>query len=331
MSQYRDASVELGANEFHKTTGIAATQRKTESEFKSKYVNTETGKIKGHLVTRRHCPVCDGDGGEVSFNKNGFDHILCSCGMVYIPEILKEEYLNLVYSGGEHEKETHDAFRAEPRNTFICEIYKAGLELIEKNGLKSRECLDVGCSSGLFLEYAISQGYKPDGIEPSDYAVEYGKQNGLNIIKGYFTADTFEKKYPLVTLWDVLEHCDDPMVILRDAYEVLDEDGLLFLQVPNVSALAPRIMRERCNMFNGYAHINLFGPDTLKEILIAAGFREFSFQTVISEISVINNYLDYSDPYFGPSTERDQVLNYIDIDFIEKNLLGYKVQVVARK
>lgn len=332
MDKYRDASAEIGANEFHKATGIAASQRKTESEFKRKYVNPESGKIQSQMVTRRPCPLCGSDGGEVTFNKNGFDHILCSCGLVYVPEILKEEHLNLVYSGEQHEKETHDAFRAEPRNTFICEIYKAGLDLIEKAGPKLRECLDVGCSSGLFLEYATAHGYSAVGIEPSEYAVEYGTQLGLNITKGYFTESAVgQKRYSLVTLWDVLEHCDDPKVILRDAHRVLDEGGLLFIQVPNVSALAPRIMRERCNMFNGYAHINLFSPETIKKILLDTGFRELSFQTVISEISVINNYLDYFDPYFGPSTEREQILNCIDLDFIERNLLGYKLQVVAKK
>lgn len=331
MSDYRDASVEIGANEFHKKTGIAAAQRQTESEFKNKYVDSKTGKIQKHLITKRNCPVCGHKKGEVTFNKNGFDHILCACGMVYVPEILKEEHLNLVYSGGEHEKETHDAFRAEPRKTFICEIYRAGLELIEKNGLKSNDCLDVGCSSGLFLEYATGHGYAADGIEPSDYAAEYGRNRGLTITKGYFTADKIEKKYSLVTLWDVLEHCDNPKIILEDSNKVLDEGGILFLQVPNVSALAPRVLRERCNMFNGYGHINLFGPETIEKILIATGFKEFYFQTVISEISVINNYLDYFDPYFGPSVEREQILNCIDSKLIEKNLLGYKLQVVAKK
>ena len=57
MSDYRDASVEIGANEFHKKTGIAAAQRQTESEFKNKYVDSKTGKIQKHLITKRNCPV----------------------------------------------------------------------------------------------------------------------------------------------------------------------------------------------------------------------------------------------------------------------------------
>lgn len=332
MSDYRDASAELGASAFHKATGIAAAQRKTETDFRSKYVDPSSGKILSQFVTGRACPVCNGNKGEVSFTKNGFDHILCKCGMVYVPELLKPEHLNLVYSGGDHEKETHDGFRAEPRRTFICEVYKSGLDLIEKNTSGKRECLDVGCSSGLFMEYAIERGYSAEGIEPSDYAVEYGRKLGLNITKSYFNAQSMgDRKFSLVTLWDVLEHCDDPKAILSDIHAVLDTDGSVFIQVPNVDGIAPRMMRERCNMFNGYAHINLFNPNTLRRLLIDAGFQEPVFKSVISEVSVVNNYLNYYDPYFGPSSGKEKLLGCITPDYIESNLQGYKLQVVAKR
>ncbi len=332
MTEYRDASAELGASAFHKATGIAAAQRKTELEFRSQFVDPVSRKIRSHFVTTRPCPVCGGTSGEVSFTKNGFDHVLCECGMVYVPELLKPEHLNLVYSGGDHEKETHDAFRDEPRRTFICEIYKAGLDLIEKETSGGRECLDVGCSSGLFMEYANERGYVTEGIEPSDYAVEYGRNLGLNITKGYFTAQSVgERKFSLVTLWDVLEHCDEPRVILKDIHEVLGADGAVFIQVPNVAGIAPRMLRERCNMFNGYAHINLFSPETLRKLLLDVGFKEPVFRSVISEISVVNNYLKYFDPYFGTSSGKEQVFDCISPEYIVTNLLGYKLQVVARK
>jgi 2-polyprenyl-3-methyl-5-hydroxy-6-metoxy-1,4-benzoquinol methylase len=334
MYKYRDASVEIGAKQFHSSTGVAQAQRETEAEFKKKYVNPLTGKINSELIRKRGCPVCNSIlDGEVIFNKNGFDHILCRCNMVYVPEILRDEGLNLVYAGEIHEKETHDGFRSEPRRTFICEIYQAGLEQLKKAGYTDGLILDVGCSSGLFLEYALSKGLKGVGIEPSDYAVEYGRARGVDIIKGYFCESAIgNNDYSLISFWDVLEHCDDPKKILIDAFNTMKKDGYLFIQVPNVAALAPRILRERCNMFNGYAHINLFGPDTITKILNEVGFINIQINTVISEISVINNYLQYSDPYFGSSSERVSILNSsIDSDFLSKNLMGYKLQVVARK
>ena len=334
MSKYRDASIEIGASAFHKKTGIAETQRKTEEEFKKKFVNLSTGKINNELVRKRACPVCDSTGIEnIIFNKNGFDHILCGCNMVYVPEILKDEGLNLVYSGEKHEKETHDGFRSEPRKTFICEIYQAGLDFLKINNYKEGLILDVGCSSGLFLEFAKDQGLDGIGVEPSDYAVDYGRRRGVNIIKGYFNSESIEKKeYSLITLWDVLEHCDNPRSILEDAHKIMSEDAYIFIQIPNVSALAPRVLRERCNMFNGYAHINLFGPDTINKLLESLNFRDIKMQTVISEISVVNNYLQYFDPYLGECNDREAVLNSsIDNKFLEKNLMGYKLQVIARK
>ncbi|MEE9604956.1 MAG: hypothetical protein V3V70_05215 [Candidatus Scalindua sp.] len=107
--------------------------------------------------------------------------------------------------------------------------------------------------------------------------------------------------------------------------------GIVFLQVPNIMGIAPRIMRQDCNMFTGFGYIYLLGPDTLKRILDKNMFKEIKMQSVISEISVISNYLNYHDPYRGPSLERDNILGVLDIETIHKNLWGYKLQVVGKK
>lgn len=327
-----DASATMGAKEFHEKTGITRSLRRIEKIFKETWVDPATGRIRKEYVSPRSCPLCARSDGEPAFVKNGFEHVRCSCGMIYVPEVLKGEYLNYVYADPDYEKETHLSFRTEPRKSFIEAVYVDGLNLMEKNGVASGKMLDVGCSSGLFMELALKRGFSARGVEPSGYAVNIAKGQGLDVIQGYFQAGMFANgSYDCVVLWDVLEHCEDPAEILQDSLDVLCPGGSFFLQVPNGMGLAPRIMRQDCNMFTGFGHINLFGPDTLREVLAKNGFEKIEMQTVISEVSVINNYLDFFDPYHGPSIEKETVLGLIDIDTIHKKLLGYKLQAVAKK
>lgn len=327
-----DASATMGAKEFHEKTGITDSLRRIEKIFKETWVDPVSGRIRKEYVSLRPCPLCSRSDGESAFVKNGFDHIRCSCGMIYVPEVLKDKYINYVYADPDYEKETHLSFRTEPRKSFIEAIYIDGLNLMEKTGVASGEMLDVGCSSGMFMELALERGFSARGVEPSEYAVSIAKERGLNVIQGYFRKGMFENgSYDIVVLWDVLEHCEDPGEILKDSLDVLRPGGSFFLQVPNGMGLAPRIMREDCNMFTGFGHINLFGPETLRKVLEKNGFEDIFMQTVISEISVINNYLNYYDPYHGPSLEKENILGVVDIETIHKKLLGYKLQAVAKK
>lgn len=327
-----DASATMGAREFHEKTGITESLRRIEKVFRETWVDPETGMIKRDYVVDRACPLCRRTDGTVAFVKNGFQHMRCSCGMIYVPQVLKGEYLNYVYADPGYEEETHLSFRTEPRKSFIEAIYIDGVGLLEKAGVRSGKMLDVGCSSGLFMEMAVRKGFAVQGIEPSEYAVNKAKELGLDVMQGYFEKGMFEKdSYDIVVLWDVLEHCEEPGDILDAALEVLRPGGSFFLQVPNAMGLAPRIMRQDCNMFTGFGHINLFGPETLKRVLERSGFVDIIMQTVISEISVINNYLNFYDPYHGPSLEKENVLDVIDIDTIHEKLLGYKLQAVGKK
>ncbi|CAB5083940.1 hypothetical protein D3OALGA1CA_424 [Olavius algarvensis associated proteobacterium Delta 3] len=334
MSEIRhDASATIGARAFHKETGVAEQQRTIENEFVQKFVDPDTGRVYPDYLVQRPCPTCGHQGeGQVAFFKNGFDHTRCSCGMLYVSKILKEEYLNLVYADENYEAETHRSFRTEPRKHFIEAIYSDGLKLLKTAGFTDGALLDVGCSSGLFMENAIYAGFSAIGIEPSDYAVRLAGGFGLDVVQGYFTGDRFPvDAFRVVTLWDVLEHCADPAEILTAAYHVLAPGGAIFIQVPNALGLAPRIMRQDCNMFTGFGHINLFGPESARSILAKIGFVDVRMQSVISEISVVNNYIDYHDPYLGPSLKKDDFLGLIDAGGILDRLLGYKLQVIGIK
>ncbi len=328
-----DASATIGAREFHQKTGVTNMLRKAENSFRDRFIDTRINRVKKEYVEPRNCPLCQRSENVAVFVKNGFEHCHCDCGMVYVNEVLKEEYINIIYDNNEFEGETHKSFRTEPRKSFIEAIYDEGYTLMQQGEVRVGGVLfDVGCSSGLFLESIQKKGFKVSGIEPSRFAVEIAQNIGLDVRLGYFGKETLPRESTdVITLWDVLEHCERPEEILKDAFDALSPGGMIFLQVPNVMGLAPRILKEDCNMFTGFGHINLFGPTTLSAIVKQVGFGQVQMQSVISEISVINNYLNYYDPYLGPSDGKGNVLGVLDAETIKKNLWGYKLQLIAKK
>jgi len=61
------------------------------------------------------------------------------------------------------------------------------------------------------------------------------------------------------------------------------------------------------------------------------GFKVVYYKSVISEIPVISNYLNYTNPYYGDSKFRDSILGLINENKLHKELLGYKMQTLLQK
>ncbi|MBU2430945.1 MAG: class I SAM-dependent methyltransferase, partial [Proteobacteria bacterium] len=75
-------------------------------------------------------------------------------------------------------------------------------------------------------------------------------------------------------------------------------------------------------------HVNLYGVNTIKQLADKCGLKILDIQTVISEIGVINNYLNYEDPYLGSINNKINIPGLIDEAQLNERLMGYKLQVV---
>ena len=89
-------------------------------------------------------------------------------------------------------------------------------------------------------------------------------------------------------------------------------------------------MHEICNVFDGLEHVNLYSIKNLKKVAEISDLEVCHYSTVISEITVINNYLDYENPYFG-TYKKEALFGVLNEDYIFKNMLGYKIQIILRK
>jgi SAM-dependent methyltransferase len=108
------------------------------------------------------------------------------------------------------------------------------------------------------------------GIEPSVNFSKFARgYTGADIYNG--TLDTFceersESKFDLVILNHVLEHFLDPTKQLKRIHRLMNDDGLLFVEVPDILG-----EWAGAGMFH-LAHVYQFCEMTLRNILAKAGF-----------------------------------------------------------
>jgi SAM-dependent methyltransferase len=111
------------------------------------------------------------------------------------------------------------------------------LELISL--LPPGNILDVGCGSGKMLVMAKQLGWNAKGVEFDPEAVAKATSQGLTISEGDYRILRDDKhKYELVICSHVIEHVDDPRLLLELLFSVVSEDGVLALAFPNAQSLA---------------------------------------------------------------------------------------------
>ncbi len=296
-------------------------------DYHKKFIDVNTGRLYANLKVDRSCPVCNSNSATFFLNKSASSYFKCNdCSMVYLnpimsPDATVDYYTNL--NTGQGEIVSSDS-------KFYREIYSMGLESIEKLK-KHGELLDIGCSTGFFLDIAKERGWNTSGLELGIEEASVAENKGHTIHKHSIDNLDSGKLFDAITMWDVLEHIPDGIDQLIKIKDHLNHKGILFFQIPNSDSLAAKVLRKECRMFDGLEHTNLYNPSTVRQIAATCGFIVKDMRSVISEIAVLNNYLDYSDPYFGNSKYDDKVLGLLDDNFIHSNLIGYKLQVTLEK
>lgn len=118
---------------------------------------------------------------------------------------------------------------------------------IEKNiSIKSKNnLLEIGCGPGEFLLEAKKRGFKNvmgNELEPSSTKIALSK--GLKIDQGFFENFAIEngaEKFDFIFADNVIEHTMNPLVFLKHAHSLMQEDGLLVLRLPDTQAFGPTL------------------------------------------------------------------------------------------
>lgn len=178
-----------------------------------------------------------------------------SCGHTQIPAHISEEYYQ-DYSMG----------------SFWGASFQRARELqIERLATLAPACnrfLDIGCGVGHYLQLAKKHFEELFGVEPSISSAKTAKEKGFSIIHDYFHDGlSFESGFDAISIIEVLEHLEQPAVLFEQAARLLNENGILLVEVPN----GQRIFENR--LYNNLCtdHIQYFSVNSLTKMAHGAG------------------------------------------------------------
>jgi len=219
-------------------------------------------------------------------------------------------------------------------------VYAQRYEFLERQLPPSRRrLLDVGSGPGLFLAHGRDRGWQTKGIEPSRQAAAYSQsQLGLDVLHAFLDRQTASGlgKFDAINMGEVLEHLPEPAQMLSLAHELLEEDGLLCLIVPNDFNPFQTLLNRRLGFRPWWVapphHLNYFDQGSLAELVERCGFAILRQETTFPIDMFLlmgENYID--DPQLGRTCHRRRMK--FEQNLLEQgggDLLGSLYQAFAR-
>jgi len=209
------------------------------------------------------CILCQGNDFKLISEKDSKSKgelIVCvcnACSMVSQNPIPTEEQVEQYYAT-EYRQDYKQVF--EPK---LKHVYRAGnlalyrLGFLTKNNVASGKMLDVGAGGGEFTYVSSQLGFDSAGIEPNIGYSNYARDKYKANVKTGQLADV-DGKFDVITMFHVMEHIPDPVKTFKKLYDLLNEDGSLFIEVPNIESFS----QSPTNTFFK-AHIHYFSAITL--------------------------------------------------------------------
>ena len=147
------------------------------------------------------------------------------CKFIHVNPIPTNKELSSLYTNDYYEKIKPDYIRGNEKEIeYLDYTFNEKLDSIEKSlSSKSKRILDIGSGPGFFLRSAKRRGWDVLGIEPSLTACNYSNKYNIPTIQKFFYEVNMKQigKFDAIHIFDVLEHVNDPISMLKKSYTLL--------------------------------------------------------------------------------------------------------------
>ncbi|TAM53873.1 MAG: methyltransferase domain-containing protein [Acidobacteria bacterium] len=221
------------------------------------------------------CPVCTGESVVEGVRLGGYDIEGCiRCGLRFAPKAFAVETdYDAVYDSRAYIKEqVRPMSVAKARERFPdVATYRAFFDHVPLS--PGKRLLDVGCGVGRFLYAAHLRGWQVEGIDRSQRAIDLGKTYAAYPMRAGSVGDIVEagRLFDVVTLFEVLEHLADPVVMLKRCKMLLRGGGSVFVTVPNWGCSSVHKTSNPAEL--PPIHLLFFGEGSLRMAASEAGLK----------------------------------------------------------
>lgn len=249
---------------------------------------------------------------QVEKNKFGFYELIKKPPFDELAAFYKNEYFQSQNEKMNEEENLHIENKLLQRYSIIENFVK----LISVKG----KFLDVGCGEGRALKFFKKKGWDVLGLDYSEYGCRSKNPDCLPYLK---IGDIYtllselsqnSSNFHCILLDNVLEHVLNPQELLNLCYKVLDDTGLLVIEVPNdFSILQEFLLNEKCIDHPFWIripdHISYFNLDGLKALGNHCGFNCVdSIADYPIDLNLVNPLTNYvKNPEVGKSCHYSRV------------------------
>lgn len=243
------------------------------------------------------------------------------CGLIYVSPQLKQKYILRGYVDADgRDYISQEKARTQSFTRSMCTI-----ESFKKKG----KILDFGCGAGFFLKEAKAKKWQVIGIEPNKQLAYYAKKHFKISVKSKLTKQLSDDYFDVVTLWDVLEHLQNPKSILETITKKIKKNGLLIISTPNVNSLFAKIFSKYWWFYLG-VHLYYFSPKTIRLLLEQLGYVIISIKPHSQILGL--DYLIYRlKPYGVIYKICKMVMDMFNLNDYYIHYYAGQMEVVARK
>ena len=230
------------------------------------------------------CPICDSGDSKIISNKV-FDapeasiYQCQSCTIIFQHPLMPPEEESRFYESdfpGYMEGRAGTASWKSPEAHFARFARGEGIRRLKElsNYLRPDwDILEIGSSTGYFLELMRPYVRSVVGVEPGPDHAAYANQRGIRTVSSVEALDD-DKQYNAIFIYYVLEHIREPIGFLESFKPLLKSEGKLFIEVPNV--LDVLLSRYEIPQFGPFywqrMHYYYYSPQTLTDLLSRAGY-----------------------------------------------------------
>lgn len=189
-----------------------------------------------------------------------------------ITKIYENEYLNRRFqphAGVDSRIRYSEGYRPTVYAEYAQSLADLG---IKKGGVKS--ILDFGCAEGIFLEFCkdyFNSRTTLYGTDLSGDMLGRARRNGLNVIS-LNRLDSLDMKFDLITLWDVIEHVEDPGTVISGLKKLLSPRGRIVIQTPRFGLLGELLGGNWCHLLP-VQHLSVASKEGMQKLVRRTGLK----------------------------------------------------------
>jgi 2-polyprenyl-3-methyl-5-hydroxy-6-metoxy-1,4-benzoquinol methylase len=141
--------------------------------------------------------------------------------------------------------------------------------------------LDLGCSSGSFLETLKGGKWDLYGVEMSTESADRALARcGAKVFVGdILDAPFLPGSFDVITCFHVFEHLYQPREVLAKVSEWLKPGGIFYTLMPNIDSAGARVFKSYWYALELPRHLYHFSPKSLSQLAASVGMEKFSMMT----------------------------------------------------